>query len=77
MSVSGSTINLIDVDTSASTVNIPIEILLDNAVVVNKVWSIAKTEKGEVGVAGAAYSINVEGGTRAITYNQLNSKFII
>ena len=72
VSVSGSTINLIDVDTSASTVNIPIEILLDNTVVVNKVWSIAKTEKGEVGVAGAAYSINVEGGTRAITYNQLN-----
>ena len=72
VSVSGSTINLIDVDTSASTVNIPIEILLDNTVVVNKVWSIAKTEKGEIGVAGAVYSINVEGGTRAITYNQLN-----
>lgn len=72
VSVSGSTINLIDIDTSASTVNIPIEILLDNTVVVNKVWSIAKTEKGEIGVAGAVYSINVEGGTRAITYNQLN-----
>lgn len=72
VSVSGSTINLIDVDASTSTVNIPIEILLDNAVVINKVWSIAKTEKGEIGAAGAVYSINVEGGTRAITYNQLN-----
>ena len=72
VSVSGSTINLIDVDTSTSTVNIPIEILLDNAVIINKVWSIAKTEKGEIGAAGAVYSINVEGGTRAITYNQLN-----
>lgn len=72
VSVSGSTINLIDVDASTSTVNIPIEILLDSAVVINKVWSIAKTEKGEIGAAGAVYSINVEGGTRAITYNQLN-----
>ena len=72
VSVSGATINLIDVDTSTTTVNIPIEIILDNAVKIDKNWSISKTEPGEHGAPGAVYSMNIEGGTRAITYNQLN-----
>lgn len=72
VSVSGATINLIDVDTSTTTVNIPIEIILDNAVKIDKIWSISKTEPGEHGAPGAVYSMNIEGGTRAITYNQLN-----
>lgn len=72
VSVSGATINLIDVDASTTTVNIPIEIILDNAVKIDKIWSISKTEPGEHGAPGAVYSMNIEGGTRAITYNQLN-----
>lgn len=70
--INGSTINLLDVDSSSTTVNIPIEIILDNAVVIEKEWSIAKTERGETGASGSVYSLNVEGGTRSIVYNQLD-----
>lgn len=70
--ISGATVQLKEVDPSKTTVNIPIEIILDNAVKITKIWSIAKTEPGEHGAPGAIYTLNVEGGTRAITYNQLN-----
>ena len=70
--INGSTIDLLDVDSSSITVNIPIEIILDNAVVIEKEWSIAKTERGEIGASGSVYTLNVEGGTRSVVYNQLD-----
>ena len=72
VAINGSIINLLDVDSSSITVNIPIEIILDNAVVIEKEWSIAKTERGEIGASGSVYTLNVEGGTRSIVYNQLD-----
>ena len=69
--VMGSQIQLLSLDNSIETVMIPITIEVEGKTF-EKTWTIAKSQKGSSGEAGSVYILNVEDGTRSITYNQLN-----
>ena len=66
---------LISITPDELSVVIPITVEFDG-LSFTKTWTIAKAQKGNDGVdglSGSSYVLNVIGGTRSITYNQINT----
>ena len=66
---------LISITPDELSVVIPITVEFDG-LSFTKTWTIAKAQKGNDGVdglSGSSYVLNVNGGTRSITYNQINT----
>ena len=67
-------VTLTSIEGSLSTVNIDIKATIDGIDFV-KVWSIGKAKAGATGATGengSTYILNITGGTRSITYSQIN-----
>lgn len=69
--VIGNEVHLQSISNDVNTVRIPINITVDG-LVFQRVWTISKSKQGSVGQSGSTLILNIEGGTRSITYNQMN-----
>ena len=69
--VTGGQIKLTSISNSIDTVVIPITVVVEGRTF-EKQWTIAKSLRGATGNVGSVYILNIEDGTRSITYNQVN-----
>ena len=70
--VEGNMVKLVSISNEVNSVAIPINIAIDG-LNFQRVWNISKSKQGEVGASGSTLVLNVEGGTRSIVYNQMNT----
>ena len=74
VSIAGNTVQLLSLDNSFTSSTA--ELLVDvDGVIITKIWTISKSKQGlqgENGQNGKTYILNVTGGTRSVTYSQIN-----